>query len=91
MAASRFVISGRVQGVGYRAFVMAKARELGVKGEVWNRADGWVEILAQHDQSSILDLFRESLPGGPGAILGVDEEPMDDSLELEEFKISFSH
>ena len=39
----RFVVSGRVQGVGFRWFVRAEARPLGLTGWVRNRTDGAVE------------------------------------------------
>lgn len=41
------VISGKVQGVGYRDFVRANAEELQLKGWVKNKSDDTVEILAQ--------------------------------------------
>jgi acylphosphatase len=43
MNAVRVVVRGRVQGVGFRAWVVRAASELGVAGEVWNRRDGGVE------------------------------------------------
>lgn len=44
--ARRYVVSGRVQGVGFRRFVERKAVELGVRGWVRNRDDGSVEVYA---------------------------------------------
>ena len=45
MAAFRLTISGRVQGVGFRAFVQREAQRRGVRGWVRNRRDGSVETL----------------------------------------------
>lgn len=65
MAASyRFVVSGRVQGVGFRYAAAAQARGLGLAGWVRNRADGAVEGLASGPTSK-LDSFRDWLSRGP--------------------------
>ena len=40
----RFLVSGRVQGVGFRWFVDHEARELGLAGWVRNNLDGSVEV-----------------------------------------------
>jgi acylphosphatase len=50
--ARRFVVRGRVQGVGFRWFVEREAHILGIAGWVRNNHDGSVEVLAMgtHDQ-----------------------------------------
>ena len=63
----RIVVQGRVQGVGFRFFVARKAEELGVKGCVWNRRDGAVEIAAAADEDR-LALFEAALRAGPGFV-----------------------
>jgi acylphosphatase len=45
-AVRRYRVTGRVQGVGFRAWVVRQAAELDVRGWVRNRADGSVELLA---------------------------------------------
>ena len=62
----RFVVGGRVQGVGFRAAVQRKALFLGLSGWVRNRDDGAVEGLASGTQSD-LEIFREFLHKGPPA------------------------
>ncbi|HZL86426.1 MAG TPA: acylphosphatase, partial [Candidatus Krumholzibacteria bacterium] len=45
-AALRFVVRGRVQGVGFRVFVAQQAHQLGVRGYARNQPDGSVEVVA---------------------------------------------
>lgn len=60
------VVSGRVQGVGFRAFVQAKAIGLGLTGWVRNNFSGDVEVLAEGPQVSLNQLL-ELLNQGPRA------------------------
>jgi len=60
-------ISGRVQGVAYRASTREKARELGVKGFVRNEADGGVYVEAEGPESSLEELLRWCRQGPPAA------------------------
>lgn len=60
------VIHGRVQGVGYRAFVEHEARRLVLQGFVRNRRDGTVEALFVGPAEAIrimIDLCRQGPPG----------------------------
>jgi acylphosphatase len=57
-------VSGRVQGVGFRWFVVEKARELRLSGWVKNRLDGNVEIAAAGDPPS-LELLEAAVVAGP--------------------------
>lgn len=68
MPTRSYRISGKVQGVGYRAFVVSLARELGVDGEVWNGHDGTVQAYAAHAEDSVLDEFGSKLHDGPGRV-----------------------
>jgi len=64
--ARRFVVRGRVQGVGYRWFVEREAHILGVAGWVRNNADGSVEVVAQGTRDQLSGL-RSRLRQGPRA------------------------
>ena len=64
LVARRFLISGRVQGVGFRFFVDARATAEGVHGWVRNLPDGRVEALLEGDVTSV-DRIEASLWRGP--------------------------
>jgi acylphosphatase len=63
-AARQFLISGRVQGVGFRAFVRKRAQALGLCGYAKNLASGDVEVLAVGAPEAI-DTLRAFLHQGP--------------------------
>ncbi|PYO39823.1 MAG: acylphosphatase [Gemmatimonadetes bacterium] len=64
MARARFVVQGRVQGVGFRWFVLREARRLGLIGVARNLADGTVEVLAEGRDEAVAELAR-ALSRGP--------------------------
>jgi acylphosphatase len=63
----RFLISGRVQGVGYRWFAADQARVEGVNGYVRNLPDGSVEVLLEGDAESVERAERALRRGPRGA------------------------
>src|SRR3954471_18694235 len=62
----RFVVRGRVQGVGFRWFVEREAHMLGIAGWVRNNHDGSVEVLAQGTRDQLAGLHSR-LREGPRA------------------------
>ena len=64
--ARRFVVRGRVQGVGFRWFVEWEAHMLGIAGWVRNNPDGTVEVLAQGTRDQLVGLHSR-LREGPRA------------------------
>jgi acylphosphatase len=53
MTTKKFVVSGRVQGVGFRYFVVREAEALSLAGWVRNLPDGRVEVLASGDDGPV--------------------------------------
>lgn len=60
-----YLISGRVQGVGYRAFTQRAAQQLRLKGWTRNLRDQRVEILAKGDNEEVFLRFEALLRQGP--------------------------
>jgi acylphosphatase len=79
--ARRFIVRGRVQGVGFRWFVEREAHMLGIAGWVRNNPDGSVEVLAMGSCDQLLGL-RSRLRSGPRAAR------VDDVEELEAKSVS---
>lgn len=69
--ARRFVVSGRVQGVGFRYFALEVARHEGLAGYVRNLDDGTVEAVAEGEVDAV-DRFERAIRRGP-ALADVDE------------------
>lgn len=83
MSTARFLVRGRVQGVGFRWFVSRQAQTLGVTGYVRNLMDGSVEVLASSADPAVLQRLEESLGRGPrgAAVVSVQrEDRTDESL-----------
>ena len=72
--ARRFLISGRVQGVGFRFFVKAAGRREGLTGSVRNLSDGSVEAVCEGDADAVARFELVVREGPPGA--RVDEVKM---------------
>ena len=64
IVARKFLISGRVQGVGFRVFAEAQAAVEGVHGYIRNLPDGRVEVQVEGDQESV-DRIESALRRGP--------------------------
>ena len=64
MIARKFIISGEVQGVGYRFFAQRAAARHQIRGYVKNLKDGRVEALIEGRESAVND-FRLDLAAGP--------------------------
>lgn len=82
------IISGRVQGVGFRYFVQGKANSLDITGWVRNRWDGTVEVMAQGEKNN-LESFLSLLKRGPSGanVTNLNVEWLESSDEFTEFKV----
>lgn len=82
------IISGRVQGVGFRYYVLEKAQNLGLAGWVRNLWDGQVEVTAEGAKAD-LDVFLSALRRGPSSarVMSTNEEWLSPSGEYTGFHV----
>jgi acylphosphatase len=73
MSAYRYLVNGRVQGVGYRYFVLREAEALGITGFARNLPDGKVEVVAEGPDEALAS-FEGRLRQGPAfaTVTGVE-------------------
>jgi len=84
------LVSGRVQGVGFRWFVLRSARSLGVSGWVRNTDDGEVEVHAAGESSRVSEFVSVVRHGPAHAVVHsveVEERPATDADVSAEFEI----
>jgi acylphosphatase len=88
MVARRFLISGYVQGVGYRFFALRAAARHQVLGIVRNLEDGRVEVIAEGERDA-MDEFKKDLATGPAManISEIDETDLQVTGLYRDFRI----
>ena len=86
MNACKIVVSGRVQGVFFRAHTEIEANKLGITGWVRNNADGTVELLACGNEKQLDQLIQWCSCGSP--LARVDHVAVE-SIEHSDFFDSF--
>jgi acylphosphatase len=79
-SAKKFVVSGRVQGVGYRFFAERWAGQLGIAGYVKNLWDGTVEVYAIGDAVA-LEEFKLRLAEGPRSAHVINVSESDQAVD----------
>ena len=88
MKATRLLISGIVQGVGFRYFTFRAARELEIRGYVRNLRDGRVEAVAS-GKAEAVEAFMRRMRQGPGGaqVRDVQASEFDLDEEMDGFEI----
>lgn len=79
----RYCVRGRVQGVGFRWFVMAVAGRLGLEGYVRNQPDGSVEVVARGTREAMREV-EIALARGPSMarVDSVDKQEVTHEIQL---------
>lgn len=86
----RLLVSGRVQGVGFRYAAVTEARRLGLRGWARNAPDGTVEIVAEGDAASVRTLVAWCHEGPPSArVRGVRQVTLSGGEPLGEFGVKW--
>lgn len=83
MACARVLITGRVQGVGYRFFVTTKAENYAIFGFVKNLETGALEIEVEGEKQVVMDFLNEIRKGPRHAEVG------DFQIEWKPFKMTY--
>ena len=74
----RVLVSGQVQGVGFRYWTRGEARRLGVRGWVRNRSDGTVEAEVEGEPAAVAKLLEAVRHGPAGAVVaGLEVEDLE--------------
>jgi acylphosphatase len=82
----RIRIAGRVQGVGFRDWMIEEGRRLGLEGWVRNRADGSVEALVAGDDPAVEAMIGACRRGPAAArVRDVDVQAVDETPPIEGF------
>ncbi|MEO0071294.1 MAG: acylphosphatase [candidate division WOR-3 bacterium] len=83
-------VSGMVQGVFFRMFVLKEARALGLCGRVRNLPDGRVEVIAEGERERLEKLVERLHQGPPGAMVtGVEVNWSEYNHEYNDFQIDY--
>ncbi len=85
----RYIVSGRVQGVFFRASTASVAHRLGVRGRASNEPDGTVKVLALGPQAAVEELgawLRQGPPSAQVTEVQVSEERPQDWRQLSDFR-----
>jgi acylphosphatase len=90
MVRVHIVVTGVVQGVGFRYFTLHLARSLGLGGYVRNRVDGAVEVEVEGEEGAVR-AFLDDLSIGPRAshVTGMEVENLQPTGENDAFEVRF--
>lgn len=89
LAARRYLVSGKVQGVFFRASTVRQAEQLGLRGYARNLPDGRVEVLAVGDPASLTTLagwLRQGPPRAQVTDLAEQEQSLEEFAGLQDFR-----
>ena len=83
------LVSGKVQGVGFRSFTRGIAKELGILGGVRNLSNGKVEIMAQGKKELLDKFLRRIKESSPGTVEDIYSEKKEELEKFNDFNVVF--
>jgi acylphosphatase len=86
MSARYLIIAGRVQGVGYREWMVAQAQALGLSGWVRNHANGTVEAVIDGEEPAVEELLRACRRGPRLAVVREITEELAEPVQESGFR-----
>lgn len=90
LVARRWLLTGRVQGVGFRHFTRTRGQSLGVRGWVKNLPDGRVEIRVAGTEDELARFKGEVQEGPPaGRVDRLEEETIEPREDWQSFEVRF--
>ena len=91
MVRAQVYVTGRVQGVFFRAFTRERALALGLTGWVKNLPDGSVEIVCEGEDSSVASLLKWCRKGPPAAhVTDIEAAYAEPTGEFDSFVVEYS-
>lgn len=91
-ARAHVLISGRVQGVFFRAYTERAAQERGISGWVMNTRDGRVEAVLEGEKDNVEDMVRWCHQGSPMShVTGVNVDWQQYTGEFDDFGVRYSY
>ncbi len=85
------IVSGRVQGVGYRSFVISSACSLGIRGSVKNNRDSTVTIICQGEEGALERFFaRINVRDSSIRVESIEKREVKKPKEYQDFRVEFS-
>jgi len=90
MKTVRAIVTGRVQGVWFRASTRDAAQRIDVYGWARNLPDGTVEIVAQGDDDQVEELIEWARQGPPQArVTSLQVEELSEYIGLDDFEVRY--
>lgn len=90
MVQLQIIVSGTVQGVGFRYFTQMKAVQFGITGWVKNQPDGTVEIVATGDKEDLDQFISQLREGNPfSKVSDIKIEQLTEVIPFKSFKIKY--